>query len=469
MSAKTSRMPHDFEAEQAVLATCMLDPEAVDEAAEVVGEGDWYSPRHGHIWEAILRVHRDGRVADTVTLRDALSGAGKLKAAGGDEYLIELGGRLREPNLRSHAEIVRDKALLRRLVGVCGDVYARGMQPIDDVRAFIDEAEASVFRAAESRHAAGGPVHVRDVLIERVKSLQEASQAPDGLQGLPTGFPKLDDMLCGLKPGELILVAGRPGMGKSAMAGGLVGLACEHESPALVFSLEMPRAQWIDRMLAGWSGVDAGRLRTARLTGDDWSDLQKTAASLAKWPLFIDDEPGVSLMAMRSRARRIRNKHGLSVMVIDYLQLARSGGKHDSREQEVAEISRGLKGLAKELEIPIIALAQLNRSCEARGDKRPTIADLRESGQLEQDADVIMFLYRDEVYNRKSEDAGLAEIIVGKQRSGPTGTVMARFDARRTRFLPLAQEYDANEFRDPQAGGTDWEDRAYQQARREGR
>jgi replicative DNA helicase len=440
--------PHSPEAERAVLCAALLDPDAADEVGDLLGPDDWYSEQHREAWEAILALRLRGEAVDTVTLHAELVARGKLQQAGGLDALLEISRDLPPPNPEAHARIVRDKAMLRRLITECHRIAGAGYGEVPDVRSFLDVAEGRVFSAVAERHRGMGPAAARDIVTDRFEAISAMARAGQRTPGLQTGFPELDRMLAGLKPKELVILAGRPAMGKSALAGSI----CRHVSGvngkvSLVFSLEMGREAWIDRVLSSESDIDGNALRTGQLTGDGWSKLATAASDIGKWPLFVDDEASVTLMTVRSRARRLKRRHGLDLIVVDYLQLMRSGLKTDSRELEISEISRGLRAIAKELEIPVLALAQLNRGLELRKDKRPMVSDLRESGAIEQDADVVMFVYRDEVYNPDSPDSrGVAEIIVGKQRSGPTGTVRVRFQKNRTRFVPLEHRFESGDY-----------------------
>ena len=389
--------------------------------------------------------------------REELAARKQLERVGGDAYLFELTDTLPSvENIASHAEIVREKSTVRSLIAACHDIAARGYEDYGELAPFLDEAESSVFGVAKERQK--NPYeHVKDVVMRTFEAIHEAAKRGEAITGLPTGFSRLDRMTAGMHPGDLVIVAGRPGMGKTSFALNVGLNACEaRKCPVAIFSLEMPKQQLVSRMLCSEARVDGNRLRTGQLIRDDWPKLAQAAGMLSEMPLFIDDTPAISVLELRAKARRLKSEAGLGLIVIDYMQLMRSGTRNDSREQEISEISRSLKALAKELELPVIALSQLNRGVEARGvkDKRPQLSDLRESGAIEQDADTIWFIYRDEVYNRDSEDRGVAEVIVGKQRAGPTGTCRVRFFADYTRFDNLAEEDQhldspAGDFRDP--------------------
>ncbi len=440
--------PHSLEAERAVLGGVLLQNSAIDVVLEIVKAEDFYSEANARIFEVVLELHRTNTPVDTVTLREALARAHKLAGVGGDEYLLALTDTIPAlENIRAHAIIIREKALVRRLIGACHTVAAKGYADYGNAQEFLDQAEKAVFEVA-SVQTRSQVERVRDVVIRAFEELHALARSGERISGLRTGFARLDGMTAGMHAGDLIIVAGRPGMGKTSFALN-VGVNASHsrlgtEKPAgvAIFSLEMPKDQLVKRMLSSEARVDSNRLRTGQVHRDDWQSLAQAAGTLSDLPMFIDNTPALTLMELRAKARRLMSEHGLALIIIDYMQLMRSGGKSDSREQEISEISRSLKGLAKEMSIPVIALSQLNRGVESRSnkDKRPQLSDLRESGAIEQDADTIMFVYRDEVYNRETLDQGVAEIIIGKQRAGPTGTVKVRFFNQYTRFDNLSEE-----------------------------
>jgi replicative DNA helicase len=440
--------PHALEAERAVLGGLLLQNSAIDTVLEIVKADDFYSEANARIFETMLDLHRSSTPVDTITLREALSRSSKLQGVGGDEYLLALTDTIPAiENIRAHSNIIKEKALVRRLITACQTVAAKGYGDYGNPQEFLDQAEKSVFDVA-SVQTRSQVERVRDVVIRAFEDLHALARSGERISGLRTGFLRLDAMTAGMHPGDLIIVAGRPGMGKTSFALN-VGVNASHSrfgtdktAAVAVFSLEMPKDQLVKRMLASEARVDSSRLRTGQVHRDDWQNLAQAAGTLSDLPIFIDDTSALTLMELRAKARRIASEHGLALIIIDYLQLMRSGTKNDSREQEISEISRSLKGLAKDMGIPIIALSQLNRGVESRGnkDKRPQLSDLRESGAIEQDADTIMFVYRDEVYNRETTDQGIAEIIVGKQRAGPTGTIKVRFFNQYTRFDNLSDE-----------------------------
>ncbi len=439
--------PHTLETEQAVLGGILLQNEAMNVVADALDAEDFYSDANGRIYQAIRDLFQRSAPIDTVTLREELIRTEQLKLIGGDEYLLSLSDTIPAvSNIEAHAQIIREKSVVRKLISACHEVAARGYSNYGELEEYLDAAERAVFSVAKQR-LRHPYEHIKQVVLRTFKQINEAAQREEYITGTPTGFNRLDQMTAGMHPGDLIIVAGRPGMGKTAFALNVAINACNHTKlPTAVFSLEMPKDQLVRRMLCSEARVDGSRLRTAKLARDDWPKLANAAGVLSELPVWIDDTPSLAIMELRAKARRLRSEAGLGLIVVDYLQLMRSGFRNESREQEISEISRFLKSLAKELEIPVIALSQLNRGVESRGnkDKRPQLSDLRESGAIEQDADTILFIYRDEVYNRESADQGVAEIIIGKQRSGPTGVMRCRFFNEYTRFDNLAEEYDSD-------------------------
>ncbi|HEX5660827.1 MAG TPA: replicative DNA helicase [Polyangiales bacterium] len=440
--------PNALDAERGILGGILLANDLIDTVVDLVKAEDFYSDANGSIFDTILDLHRAKTPADTVTLRDSLQRANKLQSVGGDEYVLALTDTIPAPeNVRAYAELVREKALVRRVITAGQTLSARGYGDYGSAQEYAAAAEKSVFDAAR-QHLRSTMEPARNIALRSFERLQELARAGQRIAGLRTGFSRLDTLTAGMHPGNLIIVAGRPGMGKTALAMNIaVNAAASRvgtDMPATVgvFSLEMPKDELFGRMLASEARVDAQKLRIGQLNGEDWGRLAQAAGYLSDLPLFIDDSAALTLLELRAKARRLMAEHGLALIIVDYLQLMRSGSKNDSREQEISEISRSLKALAKELNIPVIALSQLNRGVESRSnkDKRPQLSDLRESGAIEQDADTIWFVYRDEVYDKESEARGVAEIIVGKQRSGPTGTVKVRFFNEHVRFDNLANE-----------------------------
>lgn len=433
--------PHSVEAEQSVLGGLLLDNAAWDRIADFLSQGDFYRYDHRIIFEHIGRLIASTRPADVVTVYEALTTSGKAEEVGGLAYLNALAQNTPSAaNIRRYAEIVRDRAVLRRLVSVADEISADAFNPQGkEVRQLLDEAESKVFSIAEegARGNQGfleiGPLLTQ--VVERIDTLYHTAN-PSDVTGTPTGFVDLDRMTSGMHGGELIIVAGRPSMGKTAFSMNIGEyVAVEYGLPVAVLSMEMPGTQLTMRMLGSIGRLDQHRMRTGRLTDEDWPKLTHAVQKMSEAQLFIDETGGLNPMELRSRARRLARQCGkLGLIIVDYLQLMSGSSAGENRATEISEISRSLKSLAKELDVPVIALSQLNRGLEQRPNKRPVMSDLRESGAIEQDADVILFIYRDEVYNPDSPDKGTAEIIIGKQRNGPIGPVRLTFLGQYTKF-----------------------------------
>ena len=441
--------PHSIEAEQSVLGGLLLDNTAWDRIGDQIADSDFYRDEHRRIFKQIAKLLEKGKPADVVTVSEALDGAGEAEATGGLAYLGELAANTPSAaNIRRYAEIVRERAILRQLV-TCGDEIATSALNAmgRDPKSLLDEAESKVFAIAESgmRHQTGFQ-HINPLLTQVVERIQELHDRdnPSDITGVPSGFIDLDQKTSGMQPGDLIIVAARPSMGKTAFALNIAEyVAVEAGLPVAVFSMEMGGTQLAMRMLASIGRLDSHRVRTGRLNDDEWSRLSFALGKLHEKPLYIDETGGLNPIDLRARARRLARQYGgkLGLIVIDYLQLmvGSRASSSENRATEVSEISRSLKSLAKELEVPVIALSQLSRKVEERNDKRPMMSDLRESGAIEQDADVILMLYRDEYYKPDTQDKGVSEVIIGKQRNGPTGTVRLAFLGEYTRFENLAQ------------------------------
>lgn len=444
----TRGTPHDLDAERAILGAILIDDSCFDDLVDLVDPMDFYAVANAATFMAMLRIHRRSERIDLVSLRAELTATGDLERAGGDEALLRLSAELPRPeSIEVYARIVRDHATLRALVSAAHSTIARVQQPIESVEQVLDEAEAALSSVSAARRSARSMLSIGDVMSDVVRDLGERAERADRgeVTGVPTGFPALDRMLAGLQPGQFVVAAGRTGMGKSAFGAALTLNAARVGVSTAVFTLEMTPREWGQRFLVSEARVLGDDARSGRLDVGDWKRIQPAAARIAALPIHIDGTPSITLWQLRSHARRLRARHGLGLVVIDYLQLMRSGERFDRDEAEIAAVSKGLKALAKELEIPIVALAQLSRETEKRSDRRPQISDLRNSGQIEQDADVIAFLFRPGYYDRKA-DPTAAEIIVAKQRGGPTGVVRATFLAHYTRF----EEHDPNEFQDGQ-------------------
>lgn len=435
--------PHSLEAEQSVLGGLLLENGAWDRVADLINEHDFYAAAHRDIWRQINRLLEENKPADVITVAEALASHNQLEAVGGLPYLAALADNTpAAANIRRYAEIVRERAVLRRLVEVGGEIAESAYNPAGrPVSQILDEAEARVFEIKEAgARAAKGFQELKPLLIQVVNRIDElySRDNPSDVTGVPTGFTDLDAKTAGLQPGDLIIVAGRPSMGKTAFSLNIAeNVALEARLPVAVFSMEMAASQLVMRMLGSVGKLDQHKLRTGRIGEGEWPKLTHAIGVLDEAPIYIDETPGLTATEVRARARRLARqcKDGqVGLIVLDYLQLMSGSGTGENRATEISEISRSLKGLAKELKVPVIALSQLNRSLEQRPNKRPVMSDLRESGAIEQDADLILFIYRDELYNPDSPDKGTAEIIIGKQRNGPTGTIRLTFLGEYTRF-----------------------------------
>ncbi|HET6552283.1 MAG TPA: replicative DNA helicase [Dyella sp.] len=438
--------PHSIDAEQAVLGGLMLSPDSLDKVADRLGEQDFYRKDHRLIWRAITELASKGMPCDAITLGDWFEANGLAEMVGGAAYLIELANTTPSAaNIGAYADIVREKSVLRQLIDAGTGIAEDGYQPEGmGVQEVLERAEQAVFKIAESgARGKKDTVSMREAVKDAFRILSERFENKGQLTGVSTGFSDLDELTSGLQPSDLIIVAARPSMGKTAFSVNIAeAVAMRGKKKAVaIFSMEMSASQLAFRMISSVGRIHAQHLRNGDLAEEDWPRVTNAIALLSEAKIFIDDTPGLSPVEMRSRSRRLHREHGgLGLIVIDYLQLMQVPGNKENRATEISEISRSLKGLAKELNCPVIALSQLNRSLEQRADKRPMMSDLRESGAIEQDADVIMFIYRDEYYNKESPDKGLAEIIIGKQRNGPTDTVKLTFLGHYTKFENYAPD-----------------------------
>jgi replicative DNA helicase len=432
--------PHDLPAEESLLGAMLLSRDAIASAVERCRAEDFYRPAHGHIFEAVCSLYAQGEPADPVTVADELNRADLLDAAGGPGNLVALQANTPAiANAARYARIVEEHALLRRLISVAGEIAEMGYSLPEDVTVAMDRAEAMVFEVVEHR-VTDSLKPLRELLAVSLDHLEALYNRGDSITGLPTGYADLDERLSGLQPSSLVIVGARPSMGKTSFALGLAAhAAIERRLPVLLFSLEMSHLELTQRLLCSEARVDSSRMRNGKLHESDWPKIVQAIGKLGEAPLFIDDNANLTVMEIRAKARRLKSREGLGLIVVDYLQLMSGHGPAENRQVEVSEISRGLKILARELGVPVVALSQLSRGLEARADKRPALADLRESGSLEQDADVVLFIYRDEVYNKDSADRGTAEIIIAKHRNGPTGTTQLAFLDHFTRFANMAR------------------------------
>ncbi len=433
--------PQNIEAEQAVLGGVFLRNETLHTLIDMLGVDDFYSPAHRLIFEAFSELYRVNRPVDLLTVTDWLQKQGQLEAVGGSLYLASLSSAVvSAANSSYHAEIVREKSIRRRLISTSSEILSRCFDAGESVDALLDRSEQEVFSIAESKNQAAF-VSSKELVSRVFKQLEERVQRQELVTGVPTSYDKFDELTSGLQPTDLIIVAGRPGMGKTAFALNVaLRAAVFHEVPTAIFTLEMSMEQLIMRMLCSWGKVDLSKLRNGFLNDEDWSRLYSAADALGSAPIYIDDTPALGTLEMRSKCRRLKKEKNIGLVIVDYLQLMRASRKIDSREQEISEISRTLKALAKEMDLPVVALSQLNRKVDERSDKHPVLSDLRESGAIEQDADLIVFLYRDEEYN-KSEDnprKGIAEVIIAKHRNGPQGKIELAYLSRFTAFENLS-------------------------------
>ncbi len=438
--------PHSLEAEQSVLGGLLIDSSAWDQVADVVLAEDFYRPDHRLIFEGIGALATTGKPCDVVTVSEHLERNGRLEDAGGLAYLGTLARDTpTAANVRTYAEIVRERSLLRRLIAVGTGIAASAFNNEgSSARDLVDRAEQGVFAIAEAGfRGRDGAVPVRTLLPEIIDQIDELHTNPDKPRGLNTGFADFDKLTGGLRPGDLVVVAGRPSMGKSALAVNIAEYAAINpniRASVAIFSMEMPSDQVVTRMLSSIGSVPLASLRSGRISDEDWVRITGATSQLSEAKIFVDETPALTPTELRARARRVKREHGLGLIVVDYLQLMQVPGTKENRATEIAEISRGLKVLAKELAVPVIALSQLNRSVEQREHKKPVMSDLRESGSIEQDSDIILLIYRDEVYNRDTTKKGIAEIDVAKHRNGEIGTFLLTFQGQYTRFVNFAPD-----------------------------
>lgn len=448
VAAKTL-LPHSVEAEQAVLGGLMLDNKRLDAVLEVISDVDFYREDHRQVFRMMQILQENAQPLDVITLSEELHRHNELERVGGLGYLVEMANNTPSAaNIVTYARIVRERSTLRQLIAAAQEISKSSYNPSGlDSDDLLQMAEKRVAEIAEDRPKEGGLVGVNDLLKATVQRIDELFRSGSDITGVASGITDLDQRTSGWQPGELIILAARPSMGKTALALNFVESAIFSQSkPVLVFSMEMPSPAMIMRMMSSVGRIDQGKMRNGKLTEEDWPKLSSAVAKMKDKLLFIDDTPGLSPQELRARVRRIAREHGNpGLIMVDYLQLMQTAGPSEGRTQEISEISRSLKGLAKEFECPLIALSQLNRGVEQRPNKRPMNSDLRESGAIEQDADVILFIYRDEYYNEDSPDKGMAELIIGKQRNGEIGTCRAAFIGKYTRFDNLAPEYFQND------------------------
>jgi len=430
--------PHNIEAEQSVLGSMLLDKDAIPTVTEILKSEDFYRDDHKEIFAAIMELFDKAEPIDLITVSDQLRLRGTLEAVGGLEYLTTIANSIpTTANVKYYAKIVEEKSIIRKLIKASSEIINMGYEGTEEATYILDKAEKYIFDISQKRNLQGIS-HIKSVLIDTFNRLEELYNNKGHITGIPTGFTDLDMKTAGLQNSDLILVAARPAMGKSAFALNIAQYAAVHSQiPVAIFNLEMSKEQLVNRLLCSEVMIDSQKMRTGKLDDEDWQKMARAIGPLSEAPIYIDDTPGCTVTEIRAKCRRLKLEKGLGLVVIDYLQLMQGRGKSESRQQEISEISRSLKLLAKELNVPIIALSQLSRAPEARTDHRPILSDLRESGAIEQDADIVMFLYRDDYYNPDSDKKNIAEVIIAKHRSGSTGTVELRWMGEYTKFANL--------------------------------
>ncbi|MBN2794076.1 MAG: replicative DNA helicase [Clostridia bacterium] len=434
--------PHDMRAEQSVLGAMILDKDAILDIVELIKADDFYRNAHQVIFEAVMTLYEKNEPVDMVTLGDELTRMDALDDIGGIEYLNDLTtAGIITTNAKYYAKIIEEKSMLRRLIQASAEILDLGYST-EKAEAVLEIAEKSIFDISQKK-SRDGFASIKDILVETYEEIEKAYESEGSITGLSTGFRDLDFKTSGLQRSDLVLVAARPSMGKTAFSLNLCqNVATQNDGASVaIFSLEMSKAQLVQRMLATQAGVGLGKIRNGDLETEDWAKLASASAPLSKAKIYIDDTPGITVMEMRAKCRRLKMEQGLDMIMIDYLQLMSGGPKAESRQQEISTISRGLKGLAREMDCPVIALSQLSRAPELRADHRPILSDLRESGAIEQDADIVMFLYRDEYYFNDSEKKGIGEIIIAKQRNGETGTVELAWLGDLVKFVNLERDH----------------------------
>lgn len=444
----TRTPPHSIEAEQAVIGAIFLEPEAMSTASEFLIPQDFYRPSHQRIFQMMMQLSDRGEPIDLLTVTNALNSSKLLEEVGGVSYLTELADAVpTAANISYYTKIVEEKSVLRRLIRTATDIVTESFNREDEIEDVLSEAEKNILDVS-NRQNANAFKNIKDVLIDVYDNIEQLHQNTGDVTGIPTGFKDLDHITSGFQRNDLIIVAARPSVGKTAFALNVAqNVAIKTDENVAIFSLEMGADQLVSRMLCAEGNIDAQRLRTGNLEAEDWTKLTMAMGSLSNAGIFIDDSPGIRVNEIRSKCRRLKQEHGLGMILIDYLQLIQGSGANakENRQQEVSEISRSLKGLARELEVPVIALSQLSRGVEQRQDKRPMMSDLRESGSIEQDADIVGFLYRDDYYDKESEKQNIIEIIIAKQRNGPVGTVELAFVKEYNKFVDLDHKYSAQD------------------------
>ena len=438
-------LPHNLEAERSILGAILIRNDAFNVAAEVIDSEDFFRSAHARVFDKMVDLNERGEAIDLVTLRDELGRCGELEAVGGPAYIASLAdGIPRSTNVGHYARIVKERATLRNLITAANRIEAEARAAREEAAVVLDRAEQSIFAIAEGRIRAGF-VPLGELAWNSFDTIEKLQTVRSAVTGVPTGFADIDEKTAGLQPADLVIVAARPSMGKTAFALNVAGHVGSSAGRTVgVFSMEMSKEQLFLRMLMSAAQIDSQRFRSGRLTASDYGRMSEAITALSATRVHIDDTPSLGVLEMRAKARRLQAEHGLDLLVIDYLQLMHGRGRFENRNQEIAAISRSLKALAKELEVPVMALSQLSRAPETRSDRRPQLSDLRESGALEQDADVVLFIFREEVYEETPENENLAEVIIGKQRNGPTGSIRLAFLKQQTRFESLSRENGKN-------------------------
>jgi replicative DNA helicase len=433
--------PHSIEAEQSVIGCVILDKEVIPSVTGILKADDFYREDHREIYDSVLVLYQNAEPVDLITVSEQLKSRGTLDKVGGLDYLTGLVNSVpTTANALYYAKIVEEKSILRKLIRTSSEIVNMGYEASEEVSIILDRAEKSIFDILQKRNTREF-VHIKDVLVDTFNRLEELYNNKAYVTGVPTGFIDLDYKTAGLQNSDLVLIAARPAMGKTSLALNIAQYAAVHENiPVAIFSLEMSREQLVNRMLASEVMIDGQKMRSGKLEDDDWQKIALALGPLSEAPIFIDDTPGASVMEIRAKCRRLKLEHNLGLVVIDYLQLMQGSGRNENRQQEISEISRSLKILAKEIDVPIIALSQLSRAPEARSDHRPMLSDLRESGAIEQDADLVMFLYRDDYYNEDTDKRNIAEVIIAKHRNGSTGTVELVWMGQYTKFGNLKKD-----------------------------
>lgn len=429
--------PNDQEAEQAVLGAMLIDSNATVEVLELLKQDDFYRKDHEIIFSCILELYKSGKPIDILTVKDMLNSRNMLQNVGGIEYLTSLAsGVYTVSNVEAYVNIVEGKSVLRKLIQVSNEIIKSGYDDKEDIEIILDNAESKIFEILQKKNTKGS-LHIKDILVDSFTKLEELYNNKNSITGVPTGFLELDKKTSGLQKGNLIFIAARPGMGKSSLALNIAqNAAIKNKIPVAIFSLEMTKEELTNRILCAEAMVDSSKIKNGTIEEEDWLKLANSLGPISESPIYIDDTSNLSVMDIRARCRKLKMEHDIGLIIIDYLQLM-EGRKSDNRQQEIAEISRSLKILAKELNLPIIALSQLSRAPEQRADHRPILSDLRESGSIEQDADIVMFIYRDDIYNPESEKKNIAELIIAKQRSGSTGSMELLWLGEYTKFVNL--------------------------------